>query len=191
MVGMALLTAMYLLSGGYIATALTDFIQGIIMIVGVLLMVFFVVGNDAVGGIGEGLSKIAEIDASLASPFGSVQNVVLLVSLVLLTSLVITSYSIHYTKLYDLYRLSRSKHSGEFILKGAMLLNIWMDRSHRPTRDIGFAGQGDTSPEQLVSIFQEICQVKVGPDGLEFDLESIQVTEIRETHEYQGQRIIV
>lgn len=88
-----------------------------------------------------------------------------------------------------LYRLSRSKHSGEFILKGAMLLNIWMDRSHRPTRDIGFAGQGDTSPEQLVSIFQEICQVKVGPDGLEFDPESIQVTEIRETHEYQGQRI--
>ena len=88
-----------------------------------------------------------------------------------------------------LYRLSRSKHSGEFILKGAMLLNIWMDRFHRPTRDIGFAGQGDTSPEQLVSIFQEICQLKVDPDGLEFDPESIQVTEIRETHEYHGQRI--
>ena len=88
-----------------------------------------------------------------------------------------------------LYRLSRSKHSGEFILKGAMLLNIWMDRFHRPTRDIGFAGQGDTSPEQLVSIFQEICQLKVDPDGLEFDPESIQVTEIRDTHEYQGQRI--
>ena len=72
-----------------------------------------------------------------------------------------------------------------------MLLNIWMDRSHRPTRDIGFAGQGDASPEQLVSIFQEICQVKVEPDGLEFEPESIQVTEIRETHEYQGQRIIL
>jgi hypothetical protein len=88
-----------------------------------------------------------------------------------------------------LYRLSRSKHSGEFILKGAMLLNIWMYRFHRPTRDIGFAGQGDASPEQLVSIFQEICEVKVEPDGLEFDPKGTQVTEIRETHEYQGQGI--
>ncbi len=87
MVGMAALTATYLLSGGYVATALTDFIQGIIMIVGVLLMVMFVVGNEAVGGISAGLSKIAEIDVSLASPFGSAENAIMLISLVLLTSL--------------------------------------------------------------------------------------------------------
>jgi predicted nucleotidyltransferase component of viral defense system len=88
-----------------------------------------------------------------------------------------------------LYRLSRSKHSKEFILKGAMLLNVWMDRSHRPTRDLDFAGQGDSSPERLIGVFNEICQVEVEPDGLQFDPESIQVTEIREIHEYQGQRI--
>lgn len=88
-----------------------------------------------------------------------------------------------------LYRLSRSKYSREFILKGAMLFNIWMDPSHRPTRDLDFAGQGDSSPERLVSVFHEICQVEVEPDGLQFDPESIQVTEIREIQEYQGQRI--
>jgi len=88
-----------------------------------------------------------------------------------------------------LYRLSRSKHSREFILKGAMLLNIWMDRSHRPTRDLDFAGQGDSSPDRLITAFHEICQVEVKPDGLQFDPESIQVTEIREIQEYQGQRI--
>lgn len=87
MIGMALLTAIYLLAGGYIATALTDFIQGIIMIIGVIIMVALVVGNPAVGGIGAGLSKIAEIDPALASPFGSAQNVISLVSLILLTSL--------------------------------------------------------------------------------------------------------
>ncbi|MBE6634307.1 MAG: sodium:solute symporter family protein [Ruminococcaceae bacterium] len=38
MIGLAVLTALYLFFGGYFATALSDFIQGIIMIVGVVLM---------------------------------------------------------------------------------------------------------------------------------------------------------
>ena len=87
MIGMAVFTAFYLLAGGYIATALTDFIQGIIMIAGVVLMVVFVVTRPEVGGIVTGLSKVAAIDPSLASPFGSAQGVILLVSLILLTSL--------------------------------------------------------------------------------------------------------
>ena len=87
MIGMAVLTAIYLLAGGYIATALTDFVQGFIMIAGVILMVAFVVGNEAVGGISAGLSKIAEIDPALASPFGSPESAILLISLILLTSL--------------------------------------------------------------------------------------------------------
>ena len=40
MIILALLTAVYLFFGGYFATALSDFIQGIIMLVGVVLMVF-------------------------------------------------------------------------------------------------------------------------------------------------------
>ncbi len=90
MIVMAALTAIYLLAGGYIATALTDFVQGIIMIIGVVLMVVMVVARPEVGGIGAGLAKIAEIPdvgPALASPFGSAQNVILLVSLILLTSL--------------------------------------------------------------------------------------------------------
>lgn len=45
---MALLTAMYLFFGGYFATALSDFIQGIIMIVGVIVMVAFVIAAPEV-----------------------------------------------------------------------------------------------------------------------------------------------
>ena len=37
----ACLTAVYLVAGGYIATAYTDLVQGIIMIVGVMLMIIF------------------------------------------------------------------------------------------------------------------------------------------------------
>lgn len=88
-----------------------------------------------------------------------------------------------------LYRLAQSKHSTQFALKGAMLLTFWMGRSHRPTRDLDLAGHGDDSPEQLTALFQEICQIKVDPDGLQFDPESLQVTEIREDQEYQGSRV--
>jgi SSS family solute:Na+ symporter len=46
----AVLTACYLVLGGYVATAYTDFVQGIIMIVGVFAMVIAIVHTDAVGG---------------------------------------------------------------------------------------------------------------------------------------------
>ncbi len=47
----ACLTAVYLVAGGYIATAYTDLVQGIIMIVGVVCLVCAVLSHDAVGGI--------------------------------------------------------------------------------------------------------------------------------------------
>ncbi|MFA5675832.1 MAG: sodium:solute symporter [Christensenellales bacterium] len=90
MIGMAVLTAIYLIAGGYIATALTNFVQAIVMAVGVILMVLFIIGAPQVGGLSEGLSRIAAIPgegASLASPFGSPDTLVILISLTILTSL--------------------------------------------------------------------------------------------------------
>ncbi len=48
MIVLAAITALYLFVGGYFATALSDFIQGIIMIVGVVLMVLFFLGSKQV-----------------------------------------------------------------------------------------------------------------------------------------------
>ena len=48
----AVLTAIYLVVGGYIATAYTDLVQGIIMLVGVVCLVVAVLNHDSVGGIG-------------------------------------------------------------------------------------------------------------------------------------------
>lgn len=94
MIAMAVLTAIYLVIGGYIATALSDFFQGIVMIIGAVLMVLMVINHPAVGGLSEGLSKLAALPfdgkisgADLASPFGSPNNIILLISLILLTSL--------------------------------------------------------------------------------------------------------
>ena len=48
----ACLTAVYLVAGGYIATAYTNLIQGIVMIAGVVCLVTAVLSHENVGGIG-------------------------------------------------------------------------------------------------------------------------------------------
>lgn len=88
-----------------------------------------------------------------------------------------------------LYRLSRSEHADQFVLKGAMLFIVWDMHPHRPTRDLDLLGYGDASSERLRQIFQQLCHIDVEPDGLEFDAASIEVDEIRENQEYQGQRV--
>lgn len=70
MIFVAVLTAVYLFLGGYLATTISDFVQGIIMIVGVVVMVFAITNNPAVGGIQAGLARLAEIKPSLTSAFG-------------------------------------------------------------------------------------------------------------------------
>ena len=67
---MALLTAFYLIVGGYGATLLTDFVQGIVMIGGVAVMLGFVIFNPAVGGLTEGVRRLAEIESSLVTVGG-------------------------------------------------------------------------------------------------------------------------
>lgn len=43
---MAVLTGIYVTAGGYMATAINDFIQGIIMIVGIIAVIFAVLKNQ-------------------------------------------------------------------------------------------------------------------------------------------------
>lgn len=82
----ASLTAVYVTMGGYFAITSTDFIQGIVMLVGVILMLFYVITDPRVGGIKAGLIKLSSYDQSLVMPFTS-PNPLGLISLVILTSL--------------------------------------------------------------------------------------------------------
>lgn len=89
-----------------------------------------------------------------------------------------------------LYRLGRSKYFDSFVLKGAMLFEVWTKKTHRPTRDLDLLGYGENSGEHLKGLFQQLCQVEVEPDdGLEFDQASVRVEEIMENQEYRGQRV--
>jgi SSS family solute:Na+ symporter len=83
---MTVLTALYLFFGGFVAATLSDFIQGIIMIVGVFAMLYFVTQSPAVGGIAGGLNRLQSISPELTSVFPSSGKLNLL-SLVILTSL--------------------------------------------------------------------------------------------------------
>ncbi|NLO89904.1 MAG: sodium/proline symporter [Clostridia bacterium] len=83
---MAVLTAVYLIMGGYFAVAMTDFVQGFVMIAGVILMIIFIVYDPHVGGVAEGLSRLAQYDSRLVKPIGP-PGLVPLLSMVVLTSL--------------------------------------------------------------------------------------------------------
>lgn len=60
----ACLTAIYLVVGGYVATAYTDLVQGIVMIVGVVCLVCAVIGHDAVGGLSGFIGNLSNYQAA-------------------------------------------------------------------------------------------------------------------------------
>ena len=59
--GMAVLTAIYVIAGGYMATAINDFIQGLIMIVGIIAVIVAVLNTQ--GGFNEAVSALGEISS--------------------------------------------------------------------------------------------------------------------------------
>lgn len=88
-----------------------------------------------------------------------------------------------------LYRLGRTRHRDDFILKGAMLFLLWDDHTHRPTRDVDLLGFGDNSAARLQAVFRELCALSVEDDGLILNADSVQVEEIRTEMEYGGMRV--
>lgn len=88
-----------------------------------------------------------------------------------------------------LYRLSLSPYADRFVLKGALLLAVWLGETIRSTRDADLLGFGKLGADDLAAIFAEICAVAAEPDGLVFDTASIRVTAIRAEDAYGGQRI--
>lgn len=69
----AVLTAIYLVLGGYVATAINDFIQGIIMLAGVVLLVIAIVSRPEVGGIVSMFDRLGAIEPSSVVPNGGAQ----------------------------------------------------------------------------------------------------------------------
>ena len=88
---MAILTGIYVIAGGYMATAINDFIQGVIMIVGIIAVIGAVLNSQ--GGFLEALNKLGQVSDPLVSSTPGIFNSffgpdpINLLGVVLLTSL--------------------------------------------------------------------------------------------------------
>ena len=60
MIIIAIASALVLVLGGYMATLKADFVQGLIMMVGVAALIVLVVQSQQVGGLGEGIARMTE-----------------------------------------------------------------------------------------------------------------------------------
>ncbi len=65
MIIIAVAGALIVVAGGYMAALRADFIQGAVMLIGVIALVFAVLNSEKVGGIAEGLRNIAEKTSEL------------------------------------------------------------------------------------------------------------------------------
>lgn len=97
-------------------------------------------------------------------------------------NLVLTRYAMERL----LYRLSVSAWSEQFLLKGALLFDLWFDHPQRPTRDIDLLGVGPADLDYLTEVFQNICVLPCN-DGMAFGPASVRAVGIRAN--YGGVRI--
>jgi hypothetical protein len=87
-----------------------------------------------------------------------------------------------------LYRLSISPERDHFLLKGALLFDLWYDVPLRPTHDIDLLGFGIAEIPYLIKVFEGLCTQQVN-DGIIFDLKSLKAEEIRKEANYSGIRV--
>src|SRR6266566_9558533 len=88
-----------------------------------------------------------------------------------------------------LFRLSRSPYADRFVLKGALLLLVWLGDTLRPTRDADLLGFGDLSEASLTQIFTDVCHVDVEQDAMTYFADTVNVEPIRMEDAYGGHRV--
>ena len=122
---MAVLTGIYVVAGGYFATAVNDFIQGLIMIFGITAVIAAVLNSN--GGFMEALKSLAHVEAATGEPGAGVPGVftsffgpdpLSLLGVVLLTSLGTWGLPQMVSRFYSI-------KSEKAIFKGAVISTIF------------------------------------------------------------------
>ena len=119
-IGMAVLTGIYVVAGGYFATAVNDFIQGIIMLVGIIAVIAVVLNGN--GGFMGAIDALARIEDPTVAPgaftsfFGP--DPVSLLGIVILTSLGTWGLPQMVSKFYSI-------KSEKAISKGAVISTVF------------------------------------------------------------------
>ncbi len=88
-----------------------------------------------------------------------------------------------------LYRLSRSAHADQFVLKGALMLQCWGGSLTRATKDIDLLGCVTAGVDEMIEVVRDCAAVDVEDDGLHFDPKLVRGEEIRLDASYDGVRV--
>jgi predicted nucleotidyltransferase component of viral defense system len=99
-------------------------------------------------------------------------------------NLILTKYALERL----LYRLSVSPWGDAFVLKGALLFDLWFDQPHRPTRDMDLLGFGSAEIADVAAVFSEVCAL-MNEDGITFDPATVSAAEIRKEANCAGVRV--
>lgn len=86
-----------------------------------------------------------------------------------------------------LCRLSVSQHRDRFVLKGGMLVTIWLAGDNCEIRDADFLGHGDASEATIRATLAGTVGI-ASDDGLRFDIDYLATATIRDDMEYGGIR---
>lgn len=98
--------------------------------------------------------------------------------------LILTKYALERI----LFRLSMSPWRDAFLLKGALLFDLWFDQPHRPTRDIDLLGVHSSEVDDVAAVFRNVCALAC-EDGITFDATTVRAAEIRKEANYSGVRV--
>ena len=88
-----------------------------------------------------------------------------------------------------LFRLSQSEHRERFILKGALVLQVWQAPTSRPTMDIDMLGKTSNNEESIRIQIIDILTTNVESDGIVFNTDTIITERITEDADYEGIRV--
>lgn len=88
-----------------------------------------------------------------------------------------------------LYRLSKSQHVDKFILKGALMLQVWESSRYRPTIDIDMLGITSNQSDSIIEQVKDIINTAVEDDGIHFNAQSVTAERITEDADYEGIRV--
>jgi SSS family solute:Na+ symporter len=157
-IGMAVLTAVYVVAGGYFATAVNDFIQGIIMLIGIVAVIAAVLHSN--GGFINALTDLAKIEAVnvnkvvvpgiLTSFFGP--DPLSLLGVIILTSLGTWGLPQMISRFYSI-------KSEKMITKGAIVSTLFGLVVAGGCYFLGSFGR----------LYANSPQIAMGPNGIVFD----------------------
>jgi hypothetical protein len=88
-----------------------------------------------------------------------------------------------------LYRLSKTPHANDFILKGGLMFYGLGIPMRRATRDIDFLGTTDYTKRDILSVFRTTMSVSFPEDGVLFDSKTLRLSQTQAAANRGGIRI--